>query len=168
MQGHFEELTGDTIRLGFNKMETWGIGTCVALVLVGGKDNAVMLAHIDVPGKLASLEMKPRYKSVEKAFVILSSQSNSDTKEAAFYFAKRHACTAEVINQSSPSVIIGVDANGMVYEPRKLIKEVIPEDPLERTGFELSLFADALSPKLSLRPMTPLLRRLQASNPEHS
>ncbi|MCL4379047.1 hypothetical protein M1589_00665 [Candidatus Marsarchaeota archaeon] len=168
MQGYFGELTGDTISLGFNKMETWGIGTSVALVLVGGEDNAVLLAHIDVLRKLASLEMNPRYKSVEKAFVILSSQSSSDIKYATLYFAKRHACTVEVINQSNPSAIIGVDANGIVYEPRKLIKGVIPEDPLERTAFELSLCADALSPKPPLRSMTPLLRRLQASNPEHS
>ena len=46
MQGYFGELTRDTISLGFNKMETWGVGSCVALVLVGG---AVLLAHIDVP-----------------------------------------------------------------------------------------------------------------------
>jgi hypothetical protein len=54
----FGELTEATIGLGFNKMETWGIGPCVALVLVGGKDGAILLAHISSSERLYLLRSK--------------------------------------------------------------------------------------------------------------
>jgi hypothetical protein len=155
-QGYFGELTKDTIGLGFNKMETWGVGPCVALVLVGGEDGAILLTHIDLPEKLVTLETNPRYKSVEKAFVILSSQADEKTKAAVLKFAKKHSNTVEVINQNKFSAIIGVDANGKVYEPKGLIDGVAPEGSVEKIMVEV--YKDILSGNLRLRPMAPLLR----------
>ncbi|MGC8478694.1 MAG: hypothetical protein ACP5NE_02080 [Candidatus Micrarchaeia archaeon] len=120
MQGHYAELTSET---NFERMETWGIGSCVGLVLID--NDKKILAHVDYPKRLTSLEYEGHFK---KAVVVLSLQSFKETVEAVIKFAREHADTVEVQTQQSYSAKIGVDALGRVYVPDKLIKGVLPEE----------------------------------------
>ncbi len=119
MQGRYAELTKET---NFERMETWGIGSCVGLVLID--DDKKILAHVDYPKRLTSLEHKGHFK---KAVVVLSLQSDEMTTKAVIEFARKHADIVEVQRQQSYSAKIGVDKDGKVYEPDKLIEGVLPE-----------------------------------------
>ena len=154
-QGTYGELTEETIKRGFKKMETGGMGPCVGLILIGGEKGEILLAHIDIGRRLNSIEYWQRYNQAKKAVIVASMQSSEETLRKVEDFARRHAKGVEIIRQQSLSAKIGVDVGGQVYVPDKLINGLTPEDPIGRRILEFSLVEDALSPNPKLRP-TPL------------
>jgi hypothetical protein len=131
LKKYYAELTPET---NTKRMETWGIGSCVGLVLT--RNGKQILAHVDYPERLASLEYEGHF---EKAVVVLSLQSSKRTAEAVIKFAREHADTVEVQTQQSYFAKIGVDAHGNVYVPDKLIKGVLPEIPPELLELQVRL-----------------------------
>ncbi len=107
---------------GINKLETGGLGSCVALILVDHNKHQILMAHVDkervatMDQMFTGMEHVPKYTY---AIVAYNEQgADSWTRQNVVAFALKHirgGCSLKRIDST-----IGITVDELVYEPRGL------------------------------------------------
>lgn len=134
--------------LGYNQIETGGLGSCIGLILTDPTNQLYVLAHVDTIGESILHEIISNHEifsevggnSYEEAIIIYSDLYYKGTLETVKTFAKEHAKEIREIHQPTNCATIGIDINGKIYQPTDSLKNLVPDriDPrfLDRHSFK--------------------------------
>jgi len=133
-QGAFGYLSPEVEKdLGYSKMETAGLGPCVALLLIDKENKFYVMAHVDglrqhFLNQIVQ-EIRRRFPS---ALIVYSQQYDEGILESVRKFAYSHADEVKELFQQEWSGSIGIDIEGRVYKPEGIHAGLVPQNKLEQ------------------------------------
>lgn len=128
--------------LGFDKMETDGLGPCVGLLLVDSEKRVNVGAHVDYITENGLSDIASVTQShFPKAIIVYSVQRYGKTLEKVRQFAREIADEViEKTNMTGQCASMGVDLDGNFYEPVEVHEGLL--DDGEDDGFIRSKLKD--------------------------